>query len=282
VPIRTFLGPNLTTLLKQAQRTIGADAVILHTRRVRTPKGPAFELLAADPSSASRRVRLRPEGPAAALETMVPTLPSHGPLVIGLVGPTGSGKTTTLAKLATNPRVFGGRRVGVLSLDTYRVGALEQLGTYAAIGGLPLEVAYRLEDVTRIRTRFQDRDVILVDTPGRSPRNRRDRVAVEGLLVGLEPTEIHLVLPAAIPISTGRRLIADGRRIGVSHLLATKTDEAGDESLVFDLAVESGLPIRWETSGQEVPFDLGSAAESLEAVRLGRSDEALLVGEDVV
>lgn len=270
MPIRTLVGPNVAALLKQAQLVIGADAVILHVRRVRTPDGTLFEVAASDPATASRGDVIARPKPTVALEMMVPPQPARGPLLVALAGPTGSGKTTTVAKLATHPRVFGSRRVGLLCLDTFRIGAVDQLRTYAEIARLPFEVAYTVEDLDRARLTFADCDVILIDTPGRSPRQRTDRASAGDLLERLAPQEVHLVIPAGTAPRLARTMIREVRVPRVTHVLVTKCDEAPDENGVFELAVDEGLPIRWTTDGQDVPFDLASADESMLAVRISR------------
>ncbi|MDZ7630603.1 MAG: hypothetical protein U5K74_04380 [Gemmatimonadaceae bacterium] len=93
--------------------------------------------------------------------------------MIALVGPTGAGKTTTIAKLAANVHAFGTWRVGMITLDTFRVAGLEQIATYAEITGCPLEVAYDSEDAARAIAQLTSVDVILVDTPGRQSEGRR-------------------------------------------------------------------------------------------------------------
>jgi flagellar biosynthesis protein FlhF len=268
VPLKTLIGTNLSALLREAETAVGPDALILHVRRIRTADGLRFEVAAADPATASKGpVETRP--PATAdLELIVPAQPRHGPLVIAFVGPTGGGKTTALAKLATHPRVFGSRAVGLIGLDTYRVGAIEQLQTYATIAGLPLEVVYEIEELEAARERLAHCDVLLVDTPGRSPRNRNDRESIDELLEALSPAEVHLVVPAALPPHLVRTLLRPGKGPGVTHLLVTKIDEAPDETASFELAVELGLPMRWTTDGQDVPFDLASADPQLAAARL--------------
>jgi flagellar biosynthesis protein FlhF len=269
VPLKTFIGTDLATLLRQAQAQVGRDALIVHVRRIRTETGSAFEIAAADPATAGRRAARGPGALDPRLETMTPVSPRSGQLVLAVVGRTGAGKTTAVAKLATHPRLFPGRRIGLLSLDTFRVGAVEQLATYAAIARLPLEIAYRPQDLAAARRRLADRDVILVDTPGRSPRQRRDRESLEVLLDGLRPGEVHLAIPAGTPLHLAAAAADEAAPYRVTHLLATKIDEAPDDAAVFNLAVRRSLPMRWVTTGQDVPFDLGSAAESLAAARLG-------------
>ena len=201
---------------------------------------------------------------------MVPTQPPKGALVVALVGATGSGKTTTVAKLATHPRVFGNRRVGLLCLDTFRIGAIDQLRTYAEIARLPFDVAYSTEDLDRVRRTLAACEVILVDTAGRSPRQRTDRQSASELLGLLAPQEVHLVVPAGTSPRLAQVMIREARTPRVTHLLVTKCDEAPDEHGVFELAVDHALPIRWTTDGQDVPFDLAPADEATLAVRISR------------
>jgi flagellar biosynthesis protein FlhF len=155
-----------------------------------------------------------------------------------------------------------------VTLDTYRVGAVDELRTHADIARAPLDVVYSAADADGIRARFAERDVWLVDTPGRSQANRRDREATAFLLAALGPTEVHLVLPATWPPHLVGAVLRENAGYGVTHLLTTKVDEAPDEAAVFQEAVRRGLPMRWTTGGQDVPLDLGSASDPLDASRL--------------
>ncbi len=270
MPIKTFVGPTVSTLLRQAQVAVGADAVILHVRRLRTREGERFEVTACDPGSAARGAGGRRGPIVPALEQFVPAQSAGGPLVIGVVGPTGVGKTTTIAKLAMHPRIFGSRRVALIGLDTYRIGAREQLRTYAQIARLPCAIVHGEEDLAEARQVAAPADVWLIDTPGRSPRHRFDRDHADRLLEALGPNEVHLALPAACPEHVARAVIAEPRSAKITHLLVTKSDETPDESGLFEIAVDARLPIRWVTDGQDVPLDLTSAEEALAAVRLAR------------
>ena len=270
MPLKTFTGFNVSVLMQQAQRAIGADAVVLHVRRIRTADGPSFQLTASDPETAAREVFAAPaKGYDPALETIRPRLAEGRPFVLALVGPTGAGKTTTLAKLATSPRVFGGLEVGLVSLDTYRIGALEQLGTYADIAKIRMVAVYDQDDADRALASLAGCQVILVDTPGRSPKARADLDATQSLLSALRPDETHVVVPASGHPELARRAVVEARRAGATHLLVTKTDEAPDYAGLFDLAASLKVPVRWLTDGQEVPFDLVSAAEPMAAARFG-------------
>src|SRR5512143_2545010 len=121
-------GPDLAPLLAQARTRHGEDVVVLNTRRVRQGGAFLYELAVADPREVERfRANLQPaplpSGPAQVAGR------TRRPRLVALVGPTGAGKTTTAAKLALHPRAFGGSRVGLMTLDTYRVAALEQIQT---------------------------------------------------------------------------------------------------------------------------------------------------------
>jgi flagellar biosynthesis protein FlhF len=276
VPPETFTGTDPSSLFAQARAALGPDAVMLGVRRL----GPRrFELTAAvaDASAPLSAPAPRParRALAPALTSLTPRRPggpgriTGEPVVIALVGPTGAGKTTTVAKLANHPEVFGGWSAGLISLDTYRVGAIEQSRIYAELSGLPLEVAYEEAEVDVARARLARCEVVLVDTAGRSPRRRDDLAATRRALERLAPVEVHLVLPAGLLASHARRMLEEYRPLGVTHVLATKVDECPDDRNVFTLAADQGLPMRWATTGQEVPNDLVAAAEAERAMLEG-------------
>lgn len=287
MPLKTYRGAAVASLLADARAELGPDAVILRTGRV---KG-AIELIAADPETAEAVGRLmQSSGPAPA------TAPRHRaeggrsmdrapapavPDVLAVVGPTGAGKTTTVAKLAAHPRIFDGRKVGLLTLDTYRAGAVEQLAMHASHLGAPLEPVFERSDVGPAMKRLTGCGIILVDCPGRGPRAQRDADAVQQILSGIAPREVHLALPAGLQRELARRLLDHYLARGVTHLLATKVDEVPDDWTLFDLAAERGLPMRWLTDGQRVPQDLRSAAPRLDAARASLRSRRLRSEEGV-
>ena len=189
------------------------------------------------------------------------------PWFVALVGPTGAGKTTTIAKLATSAQGFAGCRVGLLGLDTYRIGAAEQLSTYAELAGLPCEIVYSDAELASALRRLSDCEVVLVDTPGRGPRNADDSEIIRRWLGVIAPDEVHLALPAGQLPAVSRRLLRAFASFRCTHLIVTKLDEYPVESGVFDLALEHAHPMRWVTDGQEVPADLHSATDLLNAAR---------------
>jgi flagellar biosynthesis protein FlhF len=273
VPLESFIGPAVDALLLRARQTFGPEATIIAVRTLRDPDGGTrYQVIAGDAESGSvERRRMTPHAGGHPLLTCSPG-PEHlarrreheqGPRVLAFVGPTGVGKTTTIAKLATHPDFLRPGRVGLICLDTYRVGAVEQLRTYADIAGLPLEVIYESADLPMALRRLADRDLILVDTPGRGPRLHGDTAQVRQWLSQLAPHETHLVLPAGLQSDLVRRSIQIYREHGITHLLATKLDEAPDDWSLFDAAAEVRIPMRWMSDGQDVPRDLRAAAPRL-------------------
>ena len=268
MPTETFCGPDFPTLLAQAQVMFGDDAIVVSSRRISADPVAGFELVAADSVHSTPRRRHLPlpthepartaAGPALDFDR---TVGGGGPLVIALVGPTGAGKTTTIAKLANHPQVFGGHSVGLLCLDTYRIGAVEQSRIYAELSRIPLEVVYETHELKRALRRLAGCEVVLVDTAGRGPAARNDAAATCVALRELAPHEVHLTLPAGLQTRLARRLVDDFREWGVTHLLPTKLDELPGDSSLFDLAASCGLPVRWAADGQEVPADLRAAAQ---------------------
>ncbi|HSB55266.1 MAG TPA: hypothetical protein VLD58_12965 [Gemmatimonadales bacterium] len=272
MPLESFIGPAVDALLAQARQRLGAEAEIIAVRTLRHGAGlTQYQVIAGDAeSAAAERRRMTPDGGGHPLLTSAPG-PEHfaqrrqegGPRVLAFVGPTGVGKTTTIAKLGTHPEFLRPGRIGFLCLDTYRVGAVEQIKTYGEIAGIPVEVIYESADLPNAMRRLSDRDLILVDTPGRSPRLQGDTQQVRQWLMQLAPHETHLVLPAGLQPEQVRRAIAAYRAQGATHLLATKLDEAPDDWSLFDAAAEARMPMRWLSDGQDVPRDLKAAAPRL-------------------
>lgn len=285
VPRRLFRGRDLATVAEQARRALGDDVVLLNTRSSRAADGSAvIEAVAADATDVERframvtaTAGMRDEGlgtneqsGTGGRQARVPSPSVPHPSVrrtIALVGPTGAGKTTTLAKLAINTAAFGPRRPALLTLDTYRAGAVQQLETYAHVAKLPFDVAYDAADATRARERLARHDVLLVDTPGRGPRALAgdDAEAWRAALDALAPDEIHLVLPAIIrpDIAEAVRDRFEAAGTTCTHVLLTKLDEVPGEEGITELAARLGLPVRWVTDGQEIPVDLHPGAPRL-------------------
>ncbi len=254
-----FRGADLPHVADRARRALGDDVMILHTRTVREGGVPMVEVLATTSETIDRvRARLEPTPFPRQMRSA-----DGKPFRLALVGPTGAGKTTTAAKLAVRRGMFGAARTGLLTLDTYRVGGMEQLATYAELADVPFEVVYDAREVDAAMKRLSSCDVVIIDTPGRSPAAAELTERWRSLLDVLHPDEVHLVLPASLrpdlAIDVARAYRASRTHCGATHLLLSKVDEVPRESGVTELALSLDLPTRWVTDGQDVPADLKPA-----------------------
>ncbi len=192
--------------------------------------------------------------------------------VVALVGPTGVGKTTTIAKLATHFRHAQRRRVGLVTIDTYRMGAKEQLQQYADLLGLPMRVALTPGDLKRAVHEMSDRDLVLVDTAGHSQKELLKLNEVKAFLAAAGPHETHLVLSLGSHPRNLRHVLDVYKTLQVNRLLLTKLDEAVAFGGILDVAATSEMAFSYATSGQEVTERVGLA----ESARLAR----LVLGEE--
>jgi flagellar biosynthesis protein FlhF len=188
--------------------------------------------------------------------------------VVALVGPTGVGKTTTIAKLAANYRLREKRRVGLITVDTYRVAAVEQLRTYADIIDLPMEVVATPREMREAVARMGHLDLVLMDTAGRSPRDEVRIQELKSMLSEAEPDEVHLVLSST---AGAKSLIGTAERfadVGTTAMVLTKLDEAHSFGHLVSLVRECRLPVSYLTDGQNVPDDIQVAQRAAMAEML--------------
>jgi flagellar biosynthesis protein FlhF len=166
------------------------------------------------------------------LTAMLPEPSSPIPVVSGraailaFIGPTGVGKTTTIAKLAANFKFREGKRVALLTADTHRIAAVEQLRMYAEALEVPLHVASTPRQIGEALARCRDMDVVMIDTPGRSQRDERRLAELGELLAAARPDEVHLVLTSTGGQKSLQEAVGRFAGLGATHVVFTKLDEA--------------------------------------------------------
>jgi flagellar biosynthesis protein FlhF len=195
------------------------------------------------------------------------------PRVIALVGPTGVGKTTTLAKMATHASLYGRKRVALVSADTYRIAAVEQLKTFAAIANIPMEAVYRPSDIGRAIERFSDREVILIDTAGRSQNDDGSLRELAAFMEYAGADEVHLVLSMSTRREDQVEVISKFSAANPKALIFTKLDETTNYGMILNVChsqKQAGapvLPVSLLTCGQNVPDDVTRPSQA-QLVRL--------------
>lgn len=191
-----------------------------------------------------------------------PVYENDGPAqkVIAFVGPTGVGKTTTLAKLAAQMMLFEKKKVALVTIDTYRIGAVEQLKIYGEIIGVPLEVVVNLEDLRQALKRLGDRDFVLIDTAGRSSKNLSQVLELKNFLeVIKEPKDIVLVLSSTTKNRDLLMIVEDFKRLRFNKLIFTKIDETNSLGCLLNIPRRLKMPVVYLTDGQSVPDDIDRA-----------------------
>lgn len=182
--------------------------------------------------------------------------------VIGLIGPTGAGKTTTIAKIAARAVVETGLKVSMVTIDTYRIGAIDQLTRYGELMGVPTYVARDQQSFADVMEHCSDMDLVLVDTAGRSP-NERESIAHQAALLRSWPEiQLHLAIPAQ---TSPRQLSLIRERycgIDPERVVVTKVDEAIGKGAVFNIASRVDAPLSCITDGQAVPEDIHAPSVS--------------------
>ena len=179
--------------------------------------------------------------------------------IIALIGPTGVGKTTTLAKLAA----IGGltkKKIGLITLDDKRIGAIAQLEVYARILGVQMEVASSKEEVKTSLKKLKRKDIILIDTPGISQKDTRQLGELKDLLDNVRPVEIHLLLSAVTKEKDFIRILEKFRVMPIDSLIFTKLDESSEYGDLLNQLIRTKIPVSYFTNGPQVPEDIEVAA----------------------
>jgi flagellar biosynthesis protein FlhF len=204
------------------------------------------------------------KGPLKVMNLMKKVLPckgeidlsSNGPKIVAFVGPTGVGKTTTVAKIAAEYALRRGKKVAMISLDTYRLGAIDQLRMYGEIMEVPVEVAGGKEELRHIIANHNDKDLILIDTTGRSHQDKDYSRQLKEVFDAVGGVETHLVLSVTAQEKLFTATYQQFSTMGVDRVLFTKLDEGLNFGSLFNFSVRNRLPISYFTSGQQVPEDL--------------------------
>lgn len=181
---------------------------------------------------------------------------STKPKVCFFVGPTGVGKTTTLAKLAAKLSLIENKKIGLITSDTYRIAAVDQLKTYSEILGIPLTVIYEPDELPMALSKYSDRDYILIDTAGRSQNSREFESDVAELLEYVEDPEIFLVISLTTGYKEIRKILEAYDFLADFKLLFTKLDESSSLGNVLNARMLTNKSLSYFTIGQSVPDDI--------------------------
>lgn len=182
---------------------------------------------------------------------------------IALVGPTGVGKTTTLAKLAARFLSKHSNSIALITIDTYRIAAVEQLKVYGEIMNLPVDVVITPQELEQAIMRHQDKELILIDTAGRSPRDTYCIDELSSFLVPHLDIQKHLVLSSTTRENEIISTINQFDKIGIDHTIMTKIDECSNLGVLLNIQIQNPNPISFITNGQRVPEDIIEADQQL-------------------
>jgi flagellar biosynthesis protein FlhF len=194
---------------------------------------------------------------ASAIKIAPPSPAANFQKVIAFVGPTGVGKTTTLAKLAARFSLIERKKIALITADTYRIAATEQLKTYGRIMGIPVEVADSADEISGILSKFKNNDLVLVDTAGRSPSSDDQLEELKHFIARSQADEIHLVLSATTKYFDMIRIIERfGSAVPINRMIFTKLDETRFYGAFLNLMNNFQIPLSFYAVGQNVPDDL--------------------------
>jgi flagellar biosynthesis protein FlhF len=194
-----------------------------------------------------------------AVEVTGPT--TEGMKIWVFIGPTGVGKTTTLAKLAAQFCLRTHKKITLVSLDTYRIGAVDQLKTYADILNLPVEVAFRPEDLKKIIENNIHQDLLLIDTVGRSPNDTRHLEELRTFLSVHPHLENHLLLSATTKDRDLSQIVQRFSCVPIKSYIFTKLDETDEYAPLLNQLLRDRKPLSYLTNGQNVPEDIELATK---------------------
>lgn len=180
--------------------------------------------------------------------------------VLAFVGPPGVGKTTTLVKLATKFSVYENKSIAIVAVCNYRTGVVEQLKAHGSFLKIPVEVALTPAELVKALDNHADKDLVLIDTSGRSARNAGEVLELKGFLAAPgEPLDIFLVLSVAAKNRDLAKTAHEFRRVGYSKFIFTQIDETETHGSILNLVCDLGAPVAYLSDGQRIPDDISEA-----------------------
>lgn len=191
-----------------------------------------------------------------------------------LVGPTGVGKTTTIAKLAGKKSLIEKKKTALITIDTYRIGAVEQLKTYAEIMNIPFRVVVTLKDMDDAIEEFKDYDVLLIDTTGRSSKNTMQISELRAFISKVNTKNINLVVSATTKNNDIKSIIEGFKCLQYSKVIITKLDETSTYGSIMNIMCSSKKDVQYFTTGQNVPDDMTYFSEE-KIIKLLLGDEKI-------
>ncbi|MEZ9199356.1 flagellar biosynthesis protein FlhF [Shewanella sp. 10N.286.54.B9] len=258
--IRSLLTHQVSTLMSEQKKRVDPVGAMLESKLLEAEFSPAVAKKLSNLSehySPAELVASLPRSLANMLDNQGDDIVRQGG-VVAFVGPTGVGKTTTVAKLAARFAAHhGSDQVALITTDHYRIGAFEQLATYGKIMGCPVKQAHDFNELEQILYQFRNRKLVLIDTAGMSQRDLRLFQQLDNLTANSRiPIRSYLVMSA-----TGQRRVLEDAvkqftRIPLSGAVLTKLDESVSLAPALSVLIQSGLPLSYVTDGQRVPEDM--------------------------
>jgi len=189
------------------------------------------------------------------IEDMIKISDSEMKGIVVLAGPTGVGKTTTIAKLAGRLALVEKKKVGLITIDTYRIGAIEQLNTYADIMNIPFKTVFSVKEMENAIEAMKDLDVILIDTTGRSSKNVMQIAELNSFIQKVSADNIYLVISGTTKDKDIDSIVEGYKALSFNNVIITKLDETTTYGSILNILESAGKPLSYVTIGQNVPED---------------------------